>query len=105
MPIRTAIPRWAFQVFRASGANVLATVNAVKAELEKINEGAAKEQGVTLQYSFDPSHFINQAMGMVTSDLILGILLAVGVLVVLHARMARHADHFVPRSRSACSRS
>ena len=41
---------------------------------------SAKEQGVTLQYSFDPSHFINQAMGMVTSDLILGILLAVGVL-------------------------
>ena len=73
-------PALGMQVFRASGANVLATVNAVKAELVKINEGPAKEQGVTLQYSFDPSHFINQAMGMVTSDLILGILLAVGVL-------------------------
>ncbi len=59
---------------------MLATVNAVKAELVKINEGPAKEQGVTLQYSFDPSHFINQAMGMVTSDLVLGILLAIGVL-------------------------
>jgi multidrug efflux pump subunit AcrB len=68
------------QVFRANGANVLSTVNAVKAELEKINASVAKEQGVKLQYSFDPSHFINQAMGMVTSDLILGILLAVGVL-------------------------
>jgi len=73
-------PALGLQVFRASGANVLATVNAVKAELVKINESAAKEQGVTLQYSFDPSHFINQAMGMVTSDLILGILLAIGVL-------------------------
>jgi multidrug efflux pump subunit AcrB len=73
-------PALGLQVFRSSGANVLATVNAVKAELVKINEGPAKEQGVTLQYSFDPSHFINQAMGMVTSDLILGILLAVGVL-------------------------
>ena len=73
-------PALMLQVFRASGANVLSTVNAVKAEMEKINDGPAKSQGVILQYSFDPSHFINQAVGMVTSDLIVGILLAVGVL-------------------------
>lgn len=73
-------PALGIQVFRASGANVLATVNAVKDELQKINDGPAKDQHVKLQYSFDPSHFINQALGMVTSDLILGILLAVGVL-------------------------
>jgi multidrug efflux pump subunit AcrB len=73
-------PAIGIQIFRASGANVLSTVNAVKAELDKINDGPAKEQGVSLHYSFDPSHFINQAVGMVTSDLILGILLAVGVL-------------------------
>jgi len=73
-------PALGIEIFRASGANVLATVNAVKEELVKINNGPAKEQGVVLAYSFDPSHFINQAVGMVTSDLILGILLAVGVL-------------------------
>lgn len=73
-------PALGLQVFRASGANVLSTVNAVKAELQSINNGPAREQHVALQYSFDPSHFINQAMSMVTSDLILGILLAVGVL-------------------------
>jgi multidrug efflux pump subunit AcrB len=73
-------PALGISVFRAAGANVLSTVNAVKAELQKINDGPAKEQGVTLAYSFDPSHFINQAVGMVTSDLIVGILLAVGVL-------------------------
>jgi multidrug efflux pump subunit AcrB len=67
-------------IFRASGANVLATVNAVKEELQKINDGPAKEQGVALAYSFDPSHFIDQAVGMVTSDLLFGVLLAVGVL-------------------------
>ncbi|MCE9523860.1 MAG: efflux RND transporter permease subunit, partial [Alphaproteobacteria bacterium] len=37
-------------------------------------------QGVKLQYSFDPSHFINQSIEMLSRDLILGILLAVGVL-------------------------
>jgi multidrug efflux pump subunit AcrB len=73
-------PALGLQVFRADGANVLATVEAVKAEIEKINASVAKEQGVKLAWSFDPSHFINQAMGMVTSDLIIGILLAVGVL-------------------------
>jgi multidrug efflux pump subunit AcrB len=73
-------PALGMNVFRQTGANVLSTVNAVKAEVAKINDGPAKEQGVTLQYSFDPSHFIDQAVGMVTSDLVIGILLAVGVL-------------------------
>ncbi len=59
---------------------MLATVNAVKAEVQKINDGPAKEQGVTFAPSFDPSHFIYQAIGMVSSDLVVGILLAVGVL-------------------------
>ncbi|HWD27359.1 MAG TPA: efflux RND transporter permease subunit [Rhizomicrobium sp.] len=73
-------PALGLQIFRSPGANVLSTVNAVKAELQTINDTIAKKRGVKLQYSFDPSHFINQAMGMVTSDLILGVLLAVGVL-------------------------
>jgi multidrug efflux pump subunit AcrB len=73
-------PALGINVFRSAGANVLSTVNAVKKEVEAINAGPAKEQGVVFAYSFDPSHFIYQAMGMVTSDLIIGILLAVGVL-------------------------
>ncbi|MGD0190028.1 MAG: efflux RND transporter permease subunit [Rhizomicrobium sp.] len=73
-------PAIGMNVFRSSGANVLATVNAVKKEVEAINNGPAREQGIHIEYSFDPSHFIYQAMGMVTSDLFLGILLAVGVL-------------------------
>ena len=47
-------PALGFRIVRETGANVLATVNAVKEELAKINDGPAKEQGVTLQYSFDP---------------------------------------------------
>lgn len=73
-------PALGFRIVRESGANVLATVTAVKKELEEINNTIAKEQGVTLQYSFDPSHFINQSIEMLTRDLVLGILLAVGVL-------------------------
>lgn len=73
-------PALGFRIVRESGANVLATVTAIKAELQKINDTIAKEQGVTLQYSFDPSHFIDQSIEMLTRDLILGIILAVGIL-------------------------
>ena len=73
-------PALGFRIVRETGANVLATVTAIKAELEKINEGPAKEQGVKLAPSFDPSHFINQSIEMLARDLFLGILLAVGVL-------------------------
>ncbi|MCE9521722.1 MAG: efflux RND transporter permease subunit, partial [Alphaproteobacteria bacterium] len=73
-------PALGFRIVRETGANVLSTVNAVKEELVRLNEGPAKEQGVKLQYSFDPSHFINQSIEMLSRDLILGILLAVGVL-------------------------
>ncbi len=73
-------PALGFRIVRETGANVLATVTAIKEELARINEGAAKEQGVKLAHSFDPSHFINQAIEMLARDLLLGILLAVGVL-------------------------
>src|SRR5579871_6325537 len=73
-------PAIGFRIMRADGANVLATVTAVKKELQAINDSVAREQGVHFEYSFDPSHFINQAIGMVTSDLVFGIFLAVGVL-------------------------
>jgi len=73
-------PALSFRIVRETGANVLGAVNAVKAELQAINDGPAKEQGVRLAQSFDPSHFIYQALEMVSRDLILGIILAVGVL-------------------------
>ncbi|MBV9331530.1 MAG: efflux RND transporter permease subunit, partial [Alphaproteobacteria bacterium] len=56
-------PALGFRIVRETGANVLATVNAVKRELQAINDGPAKAQGVKLAYSFDPSHFIDQAIG------------------------------------------
>lgn len=73
-------PALSFRIVRKTGANVLAAVTAVKEELARINEGPAKEQGVRLAQSFDPSHFIYQALEMVSRDLFLGIILAVGVL-------------------------
>lgn len=78
--IQNGNPALGFRIMRASGANVLSTVAAVKAELEAINREFGTEQGVHLEHSFDPSHFINQSLAMVTTNLLLGIALAVCVL-------------------------
>ena len=73
-------PALEIDVFRSAGANVLDTVKAVKAELISINGGAAKEHGVTLQFTADPAPLVHHAIWLVAFDVLLGIALAVGVL-------------------------
>jgi multidrug efflux pump subunit AcrB len=73
-------PALEIDVFRASGADALATTKAIKSELWDINDGPAKDRNVVLQYVSDPTPFIHRAVGLVTFDIILGIALAVGVL-------------------------
>jgi multidrug efflux pump subunit AcrB len=73
-------PAMGLQIIKESGANVLATLNAVKAEIAELREGQLKEMGLTIQQSFDPSLFINQAINLVSGNLFAGVLLAIGVL-------------------------
>jgi multidrug efflux pump subunit AcrB len=73
-------PAMALQVMRESNANVLETLNAVKDEVAALRAGPLKEMGLTIEQSFDPSVFIYQAINLVTGNLLLGVLLAVGVL-------------------------
>ncbi|HEU4530239.1 MAG TPA: efflux RND transporter permease subunit [Steroidobacteraceae bacterium] len=73
-------PAMGIQIIKESGANVLETLGAVKAEIGALREGQLKEMGLAVQQSFDPSLFINQAIGLVSSNLFAGVLLALGVL-------------------------
>ncbi len=73
-------PAMAIRVDRESGANVLETLNAVKAEVARLRDGVLAENGLTIAQSFDASVFIYRAINLVTSNLFLGILLATGVL-------------------------
>ena len=73
-------PAIGVQILKESGADVLATLNAVKAEIAVLRDGPLAELGLTVEQSFDPSVFINQAIGLVTGNLIAGIALAIGVL-------------------------
>ncbi len=73
-------PAIAIQILKESGADVLATLKAVKAEIGELREGPLAEMGLAIEQSFDPSVFINQALGLVGGNLLAGILLAIGVL-------------------------
>ncbi len=73
-------PAIALQILKEHGANVLDTLNAVKSEIFAMRDGPLKDTGLTIAQSFDPSVFINQAVGMVSGNLIAGVILAVLVL-------------------------
>lgn len=78
--IQNGNPAMSLRVDRANGANVLGTLTRVKAAVAELREGPLAEAGLGIQQSFDASVFINRAVRMVTSNLVLGVLLAVGVL-------------------------
>ncbi len=73
-------PALAVQILKESGADVLATLRDVKAEIGELRAGPLAELGLAIEQSFDPSVFINQAIGLVTGNLIAGVILAIGVL-------------------------
>jgi multidrug efflux pump subunit AcrB len=73
-------PAMAVRVDRENGANVLEALNRVKEVVDELREGPLKEHGLTMAQSFDASVFIYRAIGLVSSNLVLGIVLAIGVL-------------------------
>jgi multidrug efflux pump subunit AcrB len=79
-PTQNGNPAISIRIDRESGANVLQTLNAVKAVVEELNEGAVGDRGLVLVQSFDASVFIYRAINLVTGNLLLGMCLAIGVL-------------------------
>ncbi len=68
------------RVVRESGANVLATIDRLTKVLDELNAGILAERGIAIEKSFDPSVFINRAISLLSSNLMIGVLLAVCVL-------------------------
>ncbi len=73
-------PAVGLRIDRESGANVLATMSAVKAAFADIDRSVLAEHGLTVAQSFDSSLFIKRALALLTGNLGLGVLLAVGCL-------------------------
>ena len=73
-------PAFGVQILKASGANVLDTLDRVKSKVAEMNAGEIGAIGLELQKSFDPSVFILRAIRLLTNNLLIGVFLALGVL-------------------------
>jgi len=73
-------PAVGMRVIRESGANVLSTIDRLTEKLDEMNSGMLAEKGIAIEKSFDPSVFIKRAINLLSTNLVIGIMLAVGVL-------------------------
>ena len=70
-------PAMGIEVRRQAGANVLAALDAVKAEVADINANVLAQQQLVMAPSFDASVFIMRAIDLLRTNLLLGIGLAI----------------------------
>jgi multidrug efflux pump subunit AcrB len=73
-------PAIGMRVLKEPGANVLSSLDTLTETLNALNSGPLAEMGYTIQKSFDPSLFIKNALSLLTGNLVLGVVLAVGIL-------------------------
>ncbi|WP_396615357.1 efflux RND transporter permease subunit [Lysobacter soli] len=73
-------PAIGLRILRESGANVLDTLDRVKAAVEEVRAKELAPLGLDIRQSFDASVFINRAIGLLSGSLGAGVLLAVGCL-------------------------
>jgi multidrug efflux pump subunit AcrB len=78
--IQNGRPAVSIRIDRESGANVLDTLDRVKVVIEELRVGLLAENQLRIEPSFDPSVFINRAITLVGSNLVVGIMLTIGVL-------------------------
>lgn len=78
--VQNGNPAISIRVDRQNNANVLATLEAVKAKVAEINEKDLAAGQLVMAQSFDASVFIYRAVQLVTSNLFIGVLLAIGIL-------------------------
>ena len=80
LAVQNNYPAIAIEIKKESGADVLATLKTVRVEIAELREGPLADLGLAIEQSFDPSVFINQALGLVGGNLVAGVILAIGVL-------------------------
>lgn len=73
-------PAFRLAISKTNDANVLQALDGVKAKMEELNQTVFAERNMQAQYSFDPGRYIKRSMGLLGSNLALGMLFAVTVL-------------------------
>jgi multidrug efflux pump subunit AcrB len=69
-------PAIGLRIVRAPGANVLGTLEQVKAVVAELRDGPLAERGLGIEQSFDASLFIRRAVNLLIENLVVGALLA-----------------------------
>ena len=73
-------PAIGMRVLRQPGGNTLAAIEQVLERMNTLNQTMTSQYGVTIEKSFDPSVFIKRAISLLTENMGIGIMLAVGSL-------------------------
>ncbi|WP_425407871.1 efflux RND transporter permease subunit [Hyphococcus sp.] len=73
-------PAIGMRVIREPGANTLDAIDELTEVLDELNSGVLGDMGYAIHKSFDPSVFIKRAISLLTSNLLIGIMLAIGAL-------------------------
>ena len=73
-------PAIGMRLIREPGANTLEAIDALTVVLDELNAGPLAEMGYAIHKSFDPSVFIKRAISLLTGNLLIGVILAVGAL-------------------------
>jgi multidrug efflux pump subunit AcrB len=87
LAVQNGNPAFSMRIDRANGANVLGTLNRVKAEVNLMNKELLADKKLVMVQSFDASVFIYRAISLVTSNLFAGIALSLSVLWFFIRRM------------------
>lgn len=75
-------PAIAINCLRATGANVLDVMRGLRATCERLNGELLADRGLQLEQVYDETEYINSAIGLVNSNIVIGGLLTVGVLLL-----------------------
>jgi HAE1 family hydrophobic/amphiphilic exporter-1 len=75
-------PALAINAVRESGANVLEIMDGLKATVDDLNAGLLAERGLRLWQAYDETTYIDSAISLVQSSLVVGGILALVVLLV-----------------------
>ena len=78
--IQNGMPAMAVNAHREIGVNVIDVMDELKAAMEELREGALKRAGLSIEQVYDETKYIHRSANMVLSNLVLGVMLAVGVL-------------------------
>jgi multidrug efflux pump subunit AcrB len=80
LAVHNGNPAISVRIDREPGANVLTTLNLVKAAVDELQQGVLKEKQLAMTQSFDSTVFIYRAINLLSGNLGFGVLLSIAVL-------------------------